>query len=81
MLFQTSVFMLRKIGTIKSYFDVRRPVVFVKSQNHTADALSQNNNIMIYTYSRLIPHYTPRSSQSATHRELHPRALLLISSS
>jgi len=41
MLFQTSVFMLRKIGTIKSYFDVRRPVVFVKSQNHTADALSQ----------------------------------------
>ena len=29
----------------------------------------------------LIPHHTPRSSQSATHRELHPRALLLVSSS
>jgi len=28
----------------------------------------------------LIPHYTIRRSQSATHRELHPRTLLLISS-
>jgi hypothetical protein len=29
----------------------------------------------------LIPHQTPHSSHSATHRELYPRALLLISSS
>jgi len=29
----------------------------------------------------LIPHHTPRNSQSATHRELHPRALLPSSSS
>jgi len=29
----------------------------------------------------LLPHHTPRSSQSATHQELHSRALLLISSS
>jgi hypothetical protein len=28
-----------------------------------------------------MPRHTPRSSQSATHRELHLRALLLISSS
>jgi len=78
-----------------SNFEVRHPRCFsqiTKSPFHSTTSMSitatAHSPVLPHieankdaAFVLLIPHHTPRSSQSATHRELHPRALLLISSS